>query len=277
MGLQKDTGLTSAQYTWLGSIYYAGYMPAVPIHNRMFQIFPPAKYIAFCMICWGLVLACMGACHNYAGLMVQRTIMGGLEAVINCGFSMVTAQWYRKYEHATRVGIWSSCTGVATIVGGIIAFGCVAGADNHPNSSFASWKILALVTGLVTIVYGSCMLYFIPGSAVTAGFFTEEEKTLAVERLRDNYQGVGSTDYKKYQTKEALIDYRVSRIQLEGVLISMLIAGMIDLDVRRVCPVLSDSNRRLGPPLINSDPISRIQHRGHTSPCHATRCHYSDV
>jgi ACS family allantoate permease-like MFS transporter len=214
MGLQKDTGLTSGQYTWLGSIYYAGYIPAVPIHNRMFQIFPPAKYIAFCMICWGAVLACMGACHNWAGLMVQRTVLGMLEAVINCGFSIVTAQWYRKYEHATRVGIWSSCTGLATILGGIIAYGCVVGAQNRPDSSFSSWKILALVTGLVTVVYGSCMLYFIPGSAVTAGFFTEEEKTLAVERLRENYQGVGSTEYKKYQAKEAFKDIRVSKPHL---------------------------------------------------------------
>lgn len=212
MGLQKDTGLTSAQYTWLGSIYYAGYIPAVPIHNRMFQIFPPAKYIAACMIGWGVVLCCMSACHDFAGLMVQRTFMGMLEAVINCGFSMVTAQWYRKYEHATRVGVWSCCTGVAILVGGLIAYGCVVGEENHPNSTFTSWKILALVTGLVTIVYGSFMLYFIPASAVTANFFTEDEKTLAVERLRENYQGVGSNQYKKYQTKEALTDLRVSQI-----------------------------------------------------------------
>lgn len=209
MGLQKETHISSGQYTWVGSIYYAGYIPAVPIHNRMFQLFPPAKYIACCVIAWGAVLACMSACHNFAGLMVQRTVLGSLEASINCGFSMITAAWYRKYEHGTRVGLWSSMTGVATIIGGIIAYGCVAGEESHPHATFSSWKILSLCTGLLSVIYGACMLYFMAGSAVTAKFFTEEEKTLAVERLRSNHQGVGSTQYKRYQLIEAWTDYRV--------------------------------------------------------------------
>ncbi|KUJ09735.1 MFS transporter [Mollisia scopiformis] len=208
MGLQKDTNLTSAQYTWLGSIYYAGYMPAVPIHNRLFQIFPPAKYIACCVIIWGVVLACMSACHNFTALMIQRTALGILEASINCGFSMITAAWYKKYEHGTRVGIWSSMTGVATIVGGIIAYGCVLGEEKHGSGGFSSWKILSLVTGLISVVYGIAMLWFMAGSVVSAKFFSEEEKMLAVERLRDNHQGVGSTQYKKYQLVEAWTDYR---------------------------------------------------------------------
>ncbi|KAH8812394.1 major facilitator superfamily domain-containing protein [Xylogone sp. PMI_703] len=242
MGLQQDTHLSSSQYTWVGSIYYAGYIPAVPIHNRMFQIFPPAKYIACCVIAWGAVLACMAACQNFAGLMIQRVVLGSLEASINCGFSMITAAWYRKYEHGTRVGLWSSMTGVATTLGGIIAYGCVAGQEKHPNSTFTSWKILALCTGLLSVVYGMCMLYFMAGSAVTARFFTEEEKTLAVERLRNNHQGVGSTQYKRYQLIEAWTDYRTwmyvvfvlsSQIPVAGlVLLSSILIKSLGFDTK---------------------------------------------
>ena len=56
----------------------------------------------------------------------------------------------------------------------------------------ASWKIMALYLGLFSIVYGACMWYFMAGSIVTAKFFSGEEKTLAVERLRGNHQGIGS-------------------------------------------------------------------------------------
>lgn len=122
---------------------------------------------------------------------------------------MITAAWYRKYEHGTRVGIWSSMTGVATIVGGIIAYGCVVGEEKHPTAGFSSWKILSLVTGLISVVYGAAMLYFMAGSVVSAKFFSEEEKTLAIERLRNNHQGVGSTKYKRYQLIEAWTDFRV--------------------------------------------------------------------
>ncbi|TFK56809.1 MFS transporter [Heliocybe sulcata] len=224
MGIQTDAHLTASDYNWLGSIYYAGYLAFVPIHNRLFQVFPPSKYIACCMIAWGVVLSTMAACHNYAGLMVQRTVLGALEASINCGFTLITAGWYRKYEHASRVGLWSSCTGVATIIGGIIAYGCLDGEEKHPNARFASWKILSLCTGLLSVVYGACMLYFMAGSIVTARFFTSEEKTLAVERLRNNHQGVGSTKYKSYQAKEAWIDYR-TWMYVSFVLSSQIPAG----------------------------------------------------
>jgi MFS transporter, ACS family, allantoate permease len=47
------------------------------------------------------------------------------------------------------------------------------------------------------------------GSVVTAKFFSEEEKTLAVERFRENYQGIGSHQFKWYQVREAFSDMRV--------------------------------------------------------------------
>ena len=120
MGLQQETHITSSQYSWLGSIYYVGYMAAVPIHNRLMQRFPPSRYIAVCMASWGVVLSTMAACDSWTGLMIQRTFLGSLEASVNCGFMLVTAAWYRKYEHASRVGVWSACVGFSGILGGAI-------------------------------------------------------------------------------------------------------------------------------------------------------------
>ncbi|KAK5133477.1 hypothetical protein LTR08_007719 [Meristemomyces frigidus] len=208
MGLQEETHMTIFQYSWLGSIYYVGYMAAVPVHNRMMQRSPPAKYIAVCMTLWGVVLTTMAACHNWSGLMIQRTLLGSLEASVNAGFMLITAAWYRKYEHASRVGIWSACVGISGIVGGAIAYGCVAGYESHPNARFSSWKILALCTGLLSVGYGICMFFFLAGSVVTARWLSEDDRRLAVERLRHNHQEVGSTQYKRYQAKEAWLDYR---------------------------------------------------------------------
>ncbi|KAF2811382.1 MFS transporter [Mytilinidion resinicola] len=207
MGIQKENHMTSSEYTWLGSIYYAGYIVAAPIHNRAFQQFSPSKWIAGCVVTWGVVLCCMTACHNWTGLMIQRSFLGALEASINCGFALITAAWYKKHEHGSRVGIWSACTGFATMAGGLIAFGCVAGQQKNPGQ-YSSWKILALVTGLISVVYGAAMWWWMAPSVVDAKFFTEEERTLAVERLRENHQGGGSQQYKRYQAVEAFTDVR---------------------------------------------------------------------
>lgn len=43
---------------------------------------------------------------QFTGLMIQRCFLGSLEASVNCGFMLLTAAWYQKYEQATRTGLW---------------------------------------------------------------------------------------------------------------------------------------------------------------------------
>src|ERR1700710_2084713 len=134
--------------------------------------------------------------------------MGVLEATVNCGFVLITAKWYKKYEHSSRVGIWAASNGLATMVGAVVAYGCSRG-SSEAHLSFHGWRILALVCGLITIVFALCMYFFMAQSPIDAGFFSEEDKTLAVERLRDNHQGVGSRQFKWHQFREAFTDLRV--------------------------------------------------------------------
>jgi ACS family allantoate permease-like MFS transporter len=79
-------------------------------------------------------------------------------------------------------------------MGGLIAYGCVDGQKKSRHPTMASWQIMALCLGLVSIVYGACMWYLMAGSVVTTKF--SEEKTLAVERLKENHQGIGSHQFK---------------------------------------------------------------------------------
>lgn len=135
--------------------------------------------------------------------------MGVLEATVNCGFVLITAKWYKKYEHSTRVGIWAASNGFSTMVGGVVAYGCSRGSQ-EAGLTFHGWRILALVTGGITILFAVCMYFFMAESPIRAHFFSEEDKMLAVERLRENHQGVGSHQFKWYQFREAFVDIRVS-------------------------------------------------------------------
>lgn len=72
MGILKDAHLSNSEYTWLGSIYYFGYLAAAYPHNRLLQHFPQSKYIAVCALLWGIVLCTMAAGHNFTGLMFVR-------------------------------------------------------------------------------------------------------------------------------------------------------------------------------------------------------------
>jgi MFS transporter, ACS family, allantoate permease len=205
MGLKTSTNTTGSQYSWLGSMFYFGYLVAEYPASRLMQRLPLAKYTGVNIIIWGTILACIAACTSWPGLMVVRTFLGIFEASITPGFALFTSQWYRKHEQGARIGLWFSFNGVAQIVGGLVAYG-IATATSSGQTSLAGWQIMFLWTGLVTAAFGVMLLIFMPDNPLKARWLTPREKVFAIERIRMNQQGVGNRHFKKYQFFEALKD-----------------------------------------------------------------------
>ncbi|KAF9630767.1 putative mfs allantoate protein [Lasiodiplodia theobromae] len=210
MGLKKPQseggiGITSDQYSWLGSMFYFGYLAWEWPTNRLLQYFPLGKYSAFNVIMWGTVLALFATVENFSGAVAVRFFLGLFEAAVTPGFALFTSQWYTKKEQGLRTGIWFSFNGVAQIVGGLVAYGIARGTAIH-GSSIAPWKIVFLVTGLLTAVVGIVFLFVMPDSQLNCRWLTKEERLLALERIRVNQQGIGNKHWKFYQVKEALMD-----------------------------------------------------------------------
>ena len=154
---------------------------------------------------WGLVLCCMAAVKNYSGAIAVRFFLGVFEAAVTPGFALFTSQWYTKKEQGTRTGFWFSFNGWGQIFGGLVAYGIAVGAKRH-GSAIDPWRIVFLVTGLLTAAMGCVFLYVIPDNQLNARWLTKDERRLAVERVRTNNQGIGNKHFKPYQLKEALLD-----------------------------------------------------------------------
>jgi len=103
------------------------------------------------------------------------------------------------------MGIWFSFNGFAQIFGGLVAYGIARGARLH-GSSIAPWKIVFLVTGVLTAVIGCIFLFVMPDNQLNARWLSKDDRLLAVERVRVNQQGIGNKHFKLYQLKEALLD-----------------------------------------------------------------------
>ncbi|TVY80879.1 putative transporter [Lachnellula suecica] len=204
-GIQKGIGLKGNQFSWLGSIFYFGYLgfeyPAV----RMLQRFPLAKYSGICIIAWGTTLACFSTVKSFAGAVVVRLLLGVFEASVSPGWVLFTSQWYTKKEQVVRVAWWGSFNGFAQIFGGLVAYG-IAHNSTADHFTLAPWKIIYLFTGLLTIVFGIVFLLVIPDNQLNAWWLTKEDRILAIERVRGNQQGIGNKRFKSYQFKEALLD-----------------------------------------------------------------------
>lgn len=78
MGIREDTHVNAAtqQYSWLGSIFYAGYLVAEFPMTYLLKKLPIGKLTSANVIVWGVVLTMHVACTSWAGLMTVRALLG---------------------------------------------------------------------------------------------------------------------------------------------------------------------------------------------------------
>lgn len=169
-------------------------------------MFPLAKYVAVNVTIWGAILASLAACKSYASLLACRFLLGAAEATVVPAWVVFTSQWYTRNEQAFRVGIWFSVCGAAQMFGGYFAYGVATHVGSDPNAALRGWQIIFLFLGLLTAIIGISFWFIMPDSPEFAGFLTAEEKSLHIERIRGNEQGIGSRTFKIDQFKEALTD-----------------------------------------------------------------------
>lgn len=81
-GIIEDTGLVGDQFSWLGSVVYVAQLVFQPAVAYVLVRFPVGKFAATMVFCWGSILCCMAASHNFAGLMVTRLLLGVFEASV---------------------------------------------------------------------------------------------------------------------------------------------------------------------------------------------------
>lgn len=239
MGLKEDLNLDpdGDQYQWLGSLFYFGLCNAILARrvgltsNRLSCLGvpdqPPTAVVATgkilrrvysglgadsLLLCrhsqlsrggrdsflpWSL----RGSCHpgvrsfDFSGMSERSVVKTGL----------TSRQWYTKREQGSRVNIWFSFNGIGQIVGGVLAYGIAVGTAKH-GSSIEPWKILFLATGLLTIALGLIFLWIVPDNQLNARWLNEEDRVLAIARVRVNQQGIGNKNFKLYQVKESLLD-----------------------------------------------------------------------
>lgn len=83
-----------------------------------------------------------------------------------------------------RMAYWFGFAAVAGAFGGVVAFGV-----QHIDAHIANWRILFLIEGIPTIVLGFLIMFFLPNRPEETKIFTEEERSLAIERMNRGISG----------------------------------------------------------------------------------------
>ncbi|KAL4981743.1 major facilitator superfamily domain-containing protein [Aspergillus falconensis] len=202
-GLIEDANLHGQQYSWLGSSIYLVQLVAQPAIAYILVKIRLGKFLAVMVFFWGISLACMTPARSFGGLLACRIFLGLFESGIPPAFIAITQMWYRRREQPMRLSSWYAMNGVVNMFGSLIAFGL-----GHINSSLAPYQIIFLFFGLVTVAFAFIVFFFLPDSPMQSKFLNEEDKLLAIERLRMNQQGIETHEWKWAHVREAFLDLK---------------------------------------------------------------------
>jgi sugar phosphate permease len=72
LGILEDANLTGLEFSWIGSLFFFGYLIFEWPMAYLIQRFPVAKLLSVTVMGWAILAMCMAATHNFAGLAVVR-------------------------------------------------------------------------------------------------------------------------------------------------------------------------------------------------------------
>jgi MFS family permease len=135
--------------------------------------------------------------------MANWFFLGLVESGVSPVFMLVTSKWYTNEEQVFRMGFWYSSSSAVNLVSQLINYGL-----GSITGSIAGWTILYIFAGSTTLLWSFVNYAFFPDSPATARRLTEEERTMAILRLRRNNTGFENTTLKPKQIWETLLIYQ---------------------------------------------------------------------
>ncbi|KAH6975159.1 major facilitator superfamily domain-containing protein [Ilyonectria sp. MPI-CAGE-AT-0026] len=204
MGIIDDLDLVGSRYSWCSSVFYFGYLAFSYPASFLMVRFPLGKYLAGTSLVWAVVLICHAAVQDFKGLLIARFFLGAAEASISPGFSLITGMWYKREEQPLRHGIWFLGNAIATMFGGLLAFGI-----SHIGGALNPWRWLFIIFGVITLVWAVVLIIFLPDTPEKARFLNEEQRIEAINRIRSNHTGMKNNTFKWEHVREVLTDRNV--------------------------------------------------------------------
>ncbi|CAJ2502982.1 Uu.00g103760.m01.CDS01 [Anthostomella pinea] len=174
--------------------------------NFILQRLLMGRTLSCYMICWGVVVLCIGFAQNFTQLITLRALQGMFECCISPGFILVIGSWYTTREHASRSLVFQSANAGFGVIANLILYGI--GTVQYRRPDFEAWRYMSYFLGGMTLLTG-CACLFLLGTPSEVRWLSPEEKKMANARIANNNTGHDRTGVKTWkwkQARECLVD-----------------------------------------------------------------------
>ncbi|KAI7336595.1 MFS general substrate transporter [Hortaea werneckii] len=180
-GMDTDLGLVGNQYNIISTIFFVPYIIFEIPSNAIIKKVRPSLWLTALIVCWGVVMTCMGTVQDFQQTVACRVLLGFFEAGFFPGAVFLVSSWYPRYELQQRLALFYTASAFSGAFSGLLAF-AIAKMDGLRG--IEGWRWIFLVEGAVTVAAGLIMPFLIPDTPEKASWLTAYEKKFIDLRLR---------------------------------------------------------------------------------------------
>lgn len=180
--MNKDLGLTPKVYGFAAGVFFLGYCLFEIPSNLILERIGARVWLMRIMVTWGIVVAAMAWISGEQSLYVMRFLLGVTEAGLFPGLLLYCKLWIPQRKIGVATSILMSTTAIANVLGGPISTSMM---QIHNVFGFTGWQMMFLLQGLLTIVIGFTILWYLPSRIGDATWLSSDEKSWLQRTLAD--------------------------------------------------------------------------------------------
>ncbi|KAJ5513767.1 hypothetical protein N7463_003319 [Penicillium fimorum] len=188
-GFDKDLRLEGYDYNAVLSIFFVSYIIFEIPSNIMCKWVGPGWWLPAITLGFGICSVATAFVTDMNSAAGVRFLLGVFEAGLMPGIAYYLSRWYRRSELAFRLSLYIVMAPLAGAFGGLLASGILL-LDNF--GSLHSWRMIFAIEGIVTIGIAVVAFFTLTDRPETARWLSQEEKDLAIARVKS--ERVGTTE-----------------------------------------------------------------------------------
>ena len=202
--MNRDLGLSPAQFGWSAGLFFFGYFLAEVPSNLMLQAAGARKWIARILISWGLLSACTAFVVGPASFGAMRFLLGLGEAGFTPGVFLYFTYWFPARARGRATAAFLLGIPIANIIGAplsslLLTFDGMGGLHG--------WQWLLILEGIPATILGFVCLFTLTDRPEQAKWLTPAERTWLTETLATERQQIEAKHASSL--KDAFTNWRV--------------------------------------------------------------------
>ncbi|KAM5384643.1 hypothetical protein ACJZ2D_001388 [Fusarium nematophilum] len=185
----QDLNLSGYDYNQILSIFYISYIVFEIPSNLACKWIGPGWFLPSLTLCFGIVTVSFAFVSTLEAACGVRFLLGLFEAGMLPGIAYYLSRWYRRNELAFRLSLYIVMSSLAGAFGGLLA-SAILTLDNF--GSTRRWQMIFAIEGIITIFLAIISFFTLTDRPETASWLTQEEKELAIARVKS--ERVGATE-----------------------------------------------------------------------------------